>query len=63
MMPGAAWTIPAADEHCSRRLFYFDGSNADVCGQTVTAGHAGKFVAGQNIQLRNSPAENEFLLL
>ena len=63
MTPEATWTIPATDERCSRRLFYFDGSNVEICGQTVAAGHAVTLVAGEEIPLRNGPTESEFLLL
>jgi len=63
IVPGAVWTIPATDERCNRRLFYFDGSNAEICGQTVTADHAVTLAAGQDIPLRNGLAESEFLLL
>lgn len=63
MTPEATWTIPATDERCSRRLFYIDGSNVEICGQTVAAGHAVTLVAGEEIPLRNGPTESEFLLL
>ena len=63
MAPSATWTIPATDARCSRRLFYFDGSNAEICDQTVMAGNAVTLAAGRDIPLRNGPAESEFLLL
>ena len=63
MAPGAAWTIPATVARCSRRLFFFAGSEVDASGQTVAAGNALTLTAGEDITLRNGPEESEFLLL
>ena len=63
MAPGAAWTLPATDPRCSRRVFFFHGESLDVAGQHIPVGHAITLEAGAEIDLRNGDAETEFLLL
>ena len=63
MAANAAWTLPAADPRCNRRLFFFNGSSVEVAGQTVAAKNALTLQADAEVDLRNSAEASEFLLL
>ncbi len=63
MAGGAAWTLPATDARCNRRLFFFNGASAEIGGQSVAANHAVTLRADADVELRNGEGEAEFLLL
>ena len=63
MAPGAAWTLPATDPKCNRKLFFFRGSNVEVGGQAVPGTSGMTLRPDTNVELRNGEETAEFLLL
>jgi quercetin 2,3-dioxygenase len=64
MVPGAAWTLPAAVQQGTRRmLYFFKGGHVSVAGQTLSSQTAIELRADAPVSLVNGDTESEFLLL
>ncbi len=64
MDAGAQWTLPAAKGPATRRmLYFFQGTDLSVDGQTVPVASAIELRGGADVELVNGAAPAEFLLL
>ena len=60
---GASWTLPAAAAGLNRMLHFFDGESVNIAGHDVSSGSGIKVQSDLDVELRNSGAPAEFLLL
>jgi redox-sensitive bicupin YhaK (pirin superfamily) len=64
MEPGARWTLPAARSAATRRqLYFFQGTQLTIAGQTVPPSSAVEVAADQAVELVNGAQASELLLL
>ena len=63
MAPGAEWTLPLASAEANRSLYYYQGNDLTVAGQTIRPNHALELRADQETVLKNGDAEAFLLFL
>lgn len=63
MAAGASWTLPLASAEANRSLYYYQGGELQVAGQTISANQGVDLHADRETVLKNSDQGEAYMLL